>query len=186
MTAPRKKRKPGRPGRPPGSKDKVKRVRRPRAPKPEPISEDLTPDEYAQHVGALQDIPPEMSFVAKCFGLDQLAGGVIGQPIVDSAERILAGNRELASNDVLVLFKESELAVVPAIDFSPYGTPCDPASGWGVVSVESETTEELKSILRTVSSMMTNLASYPMDHGLRCGMNEIEILLSKNREKFQK
>lgn len=54
------------------------------------------------------------------------------------------------------------------------------------VETDSFASEELKSILRQIDAKVKDLASYPMDHGLRCGMNEVEILLANNREKFSK
>jgi hypothetical protein len=50
---------------------------------------------------------------------------------------------------------------------------------------EKAAADELRSVLRSIDRIMLDVRTYPMDHGMRVGMNEIELLLAKSRGKFQ-
>jgi hypothetical protein len=50
---------------------------------------------------------------------------------------------------------------------------------------EKATADELRAVLRSIDRIMLDVRTYPMDHGMRVGMNEIELLLAKSRSKFQ-
>jgi hypothetical protein len=49
---------------------------------------------------------------------------------------------------------------------------------------EKAAADELRSVLRSIDRLMLDVRTYPMDHGMRVGMNEIELLLAKSRSKF--
>lgn len=52
-----------------------------------------------------------------------------------------------------------------------------------VIEQDEELTE-LKSLFLRLDGMIRDLSSYPMDHGLRVGMNDIERMMASNRGRF--
>ena len=172
---PKKKRR----GRPRGSKNK------PKVAMPSEIKEALQPYQQDIVAGLESDNPvrittPESSFVAGYFGLDK-----IEQPVQD----------ELPDSEYRRIYDETIAPVIERLEQEEAG---DLHAGidWADPDTKDTTSvflhpnvlefKELKSILRQIDAKVKDLASYPMDHGLRCGMNEVEILLANNREKFSK
>lgn len=200
MSAAQKKK---RPGRPRGSKNK------PKVAVPPETKETLQP--YQQDIvsGLESDNPvrvttPESSFVAGYFGLDKIGDGEPTQdelpdseyrriydetiaPVIERLEQEEAGDLHAGSDFANLTFEGVHVSVDNVTpDPKPIAHLDIPNIPTVWVETDSFASEELKSILRQIDAKVKDLASYPMDHGLRCGMNEVEILLANNREKFSK